>query len=536
MCVKRSAALLCTTSIVAALAATTSGTATAQPGPEERRRDAIAQADRSIAADRGAVAAGRDEAFAVRDVVLDDDGSAHVRYDRAYRGLPVLGGDVVVHHDSAGRLRGVSRTQAAALGVGTRPAVAATRATDIARRSAPGTVAGSATPRLVVHARTAEPRLAYEVLVTGTTPAGDPSELEVVVDALDGRVLDREQEVQPAKPVKPAPGPSPAPTVSTLVGNALYSGRVSLTGSSDGTAYSLKDATRGGAATYDLKGRTSGSGTLVSDADGVLGTGVRTDPQSAAVDAHYGAARTWDYFAGTHGRKGIRGDGAGAASRVHYGKAYSNAFWSDSCFCMTFGDGDGVRYDPLVSLDIVGHEMSHGVTSRTANLTYSGESGGLNEATSDIFGTMVEFAAGNAADPGDYLLGEEVLLGGGGTRGFRSMYDPSLDGSSPSCYRSGLGALDVHHSSGVANRFFFLLAEGSGSPLGNGAPTCDGSRVSGVGRDAAAKVWYRALTVYMTSSTDYARARTATLQAATDLGGGALHSAVDAAWAAVAVR
>lgn len=106
-------------------------------------------------------------------------------------------------------------------------------------------------------------------------------------------------------------------------------------------------------------------------------------------------AKTWDHFKNTHGRSGIANDGVGAASRVHYGTSFNNAFWMDSCFCMTFGDGDGTTYTPFVSLDITAHEMTHGITSRTANLTCSGESGGLNEATSDIFGTAVEYYAAN---------------------------------------------------------------------------------------------------------------------------------------------
>ncbi len=99
-----------------------------------------------------------------------------------------------------------------------------------------------------------------------------------------------------------------------------------------------------------------------------------------------------------HGRNGIFNDGKGVPSRVHYGTNYVNAFWDGKQ--MTYGDGDGVVAGPLVSIDVAGHEMSHGVTSATANLTYSGESGGLNEATSDIFGTMVEFYSNNAYRPG----------------------------------------------------------------------------------------------------------------------------------------
>jgi Zn-dependent metalloprotease len=185
--------------------------------------------------------------------------------------------------------------------------------------------------------------------------------------------------------------------------------------------------------------------------------------------------------------------------------------------------------------------MSHGVTSKTAALTYSGESGGLNEATSDIFGTLVEFHAANAEDRGDWLIGEKVVRSGLGREALRFMDKPSRDGKSADCWSEKLGDLDVHYSSGVGNHFAYLLAEGSGKKTLNGvgytSPTCDGSTVTGIGRAKLGKIWYRALTVYMTSSTDYADARTATLSAAKDLYGGdsTEQKAVAAAWKAVAV-
>ena len=207
---------------------------------------------------------------------------------------------------------------------------------------------------------------------------------------------------------------------------------------------------------------------------------------------------------------------------------------------MTYGDGDGASYGPLTSLDVAGHEMSHGVTENTANLTYSGESGGLNESTSDIFGTLVEFYAANANDPGDYLIGEEFDL----TNHARLPPDGQavLGRRSADCWSAPVGQLDVHYSSGVGNHFFYLLAEGTGAKTLNGvsynSPTCNGApAVTGIGHDAAAKIWYRALTVYMTSSTDYHGARTATLNAARDLygAGSTQYNAVDAAWAGVNV-
>ena len=145
------------------------------------------------------------------------------------------------------------------------------------------------------------------------------------------------------------------------------------------------------------------------------------------MDAQYGTNETWDYYKLVHGRNGIFGTGQGSFNRVHYGSGYVNAFWDGTK--MTYGDGDGTSYGPLTSLDVAGHEMSHGVTENSANLTYSGESGGLNESTSDIFGTSVEFYAANANDPGDYLIGEEFDLAK--HEGFRRMDKPSADGARP---------------------------------------------------------------------------------------------------------
>lgn len=281
-----------------------------------------------------------------------------------------------------------------------------------------------------------------------------------------------------------------------------------------------------------------GPGSLFTDGDPDFGDGLLTDPASVAVDAQFGAAVTWDYFDVIHSRTGILNDGVGALSCVHYGNNYNDAFWSDSCFCMTYGDGDGVNFNPFPSLDVTGHEMTHGVTSATAKLRYSGESGGLNEATSDIFGAMVEFRANNVEDPPDYDIGERLFKFGGA---IRYMYRPSKDGASPNCYSKTLKALDVHYSSGVANHFFYLLAEGSGSGPhtdATGSPTYDGSPVTGIGRSAAERIWYRALTVHMTSRTGYAGARTATLNAAGDLFGSSStqRNTVADAWKAVNVK
>ncbi len=207
---------------------------------------------------------------------------------------------------------------------------------------------------------------------------------------------------------------------------------------------------------------------------------------------------------------------------------------------MIYGDGVG-NAKPLTELDVAGHEMSHGVTSATGNMVYSREPGGLNEATSDIFGSSVEFAAENAADVGDYLLGEKIDIRGTGAP-LRYMDRPSRDGRSLDYWSSSAGSVDVHYSSGIANHFFYLLSEGSGAKTINGvdydSPTFDGTPVTGITRAKAEQIWYRALTTKFTSSTNYATARTGTLTAAAELYGtdSEEYTAVNTAWAAVNVK
>ncbi|MDP9395903.1 MAG: M4 family metallopeptidase, partial [Actinomycetota bacterium] len=440
-------------------------------------------------------------------------------FDREYAGLPVLGGDLVVHLDRAGRYRSASQAAREVPLASTTPRVTAPRAADLAAAAFPGR-ASISSPRLVVDAQ-AGPALAWETVAEGVRKDGTPSEMHVLVDAATGALRDAWDDVQ---------------TVADDQG--FFVGTVELSTTPTETGFELRDPIRGGNHTTDLGGATSGTGTVFTDADDVWGDGTLADRQTVGVDAQYGVAQTWDYFLATHNRRGIANDGRGAYNRVHYGSAYNNAFWSDSCFCMTYGDGDGTTFNPFAELDVAGHEMTHGITSRTANLRYSGESGGLNEATSDIFGSMVEFHTNNASDIADYLIGEKLRKSGAP---LRYMDKPSRDGVSADCWNRNVKNLDVHHSSGVGNHFFYLLAEGSGAKTINGvaynSPTCNGKVVTGIGRDKAEKIWYRALTVYMTSTTTYSGARAATLYAARDLHGSTSpeYAAVAATWSAVAV-
>ncbi|MFD9433370.1 M4 family metallopeptidase [Streptomyces sp. NPDC060002] len=504
----------------------------AAPGAESvrltpaQRAALIREADAGKAAAAKELGLGAKEALVVRDVVKDADGTLHTRYERTYGGLPVLGGDLVVETAKSGATEGVTKATRAAIKVASlSPTLSAAKAQKQALSLATAAGAERAdtnrAPRKVIWAANGTPVLAYETVVGGLQEDGTPNELHVVTDATTGAKLYEYQGIE------------------TGTGNTMYSGQVTLGTTQSGSTYNLTDGTRGSHKTYNLNRGTSGTGTLFSGSDDVWGTGAASNLETAGADAHYGAALTWDYYKNVHGRSGIKGNGVAAYSRVHYGNAYVNAFWDDSCFCMTYGDGSGNTH-PLTSIDVAGHEMTHGVTSNTAGLNYSGESGGLNEATSDIFGTAVEFYAANSSDVGDYLIGEEIDINGDGSP-LRYMDKPSKDGASKDSWYSGIGSVDVHYSSGPANHFFYLLSEGSGTKTINGvtynSATADGLPVTGIGRDKAEKIWFRALTTKFTTTTKYAAARTGTLAAAGELYGttSTEYKAVQDAWAGVAV-
>ncbi|MEV7113002.1 M4 family metallopeptidase [Streptomyces anulatus] len=491
-----------------------------------QRAELLSEANATKAATAKELGLGSTEKLVVRDVVQDRDGTTHTRYERTLGGLPVLGGDLVVKASAAGATEGVSKAskatsaqlKAVGLTADVAPAAAEKQALGAAKAEGSKAKKASEAPRKVVWLGSGSPQLAYETVVGGLQHDGTPNELHVVTDAASGEKLYEWQ------------------AVHNGTGNTQYNGQVTL-----GTApsYTLTDTTRGNHKTYNLNRGSSGTGTLFSGPDDIWGDGTPQNAETAGADAHYGAAETWDYYKNVHGRSGIRGDGVGAYSRVHYGNNYVNAFWQDSCFCMTYGDGSG-NVKPLTSLDVAAHEMTHGLTSVTAKLVYSGESGGLNEATSDIFAAGVEFYSNTAQDPGDYMVGEKIDINGDGTP-LRYMDKPSKDGASKDAWYSGIGNVDVHYSSGPANHWFYLLSEGSGAKTVNGvnydSPTSDGLPVTGIGRDKALQIWFKALTTKFTSTANYAAARTGTLAVASELYGATSpeYAAVAHAWAGINV-
>ncbi|MFD9336741.1 M4 family metallopeptidase [Streptomyces sp. NPDC060028] len=490
------------------------------------RATLLAEANSTTAQAAKALGLGGGEKLVVRDVVKDADGTTHTTYERTYDGLPVLGGDLTVHAKD-GATKSVTKATNHEIKVADTSATVTPAAADGAAISAANSAgAKDAKPsqgaRKVIWAAEGAPVLAYETIVGGLQHDGTPSALHVITNAKTGAKITEWQAIE------------------TGTGNTMYSGQVTLGSSQSGSNFTLTDAGRGGHKTYDLNGGSSGTGTLFTNTTDVWGSGAASNRATAAADAHYGAQLTWDYYKNVHGRNGLRNDGVAPYSRVHYGNAYVNAFWDDSCFCMTYGDGTSNTH-PLTSIDVAAHEMTHGLTSVTGNMTYSGEPGGLNEATSDIMAAAVEFNANNPSDVGDYLVGEKIDINGDGTP-LRYMDKPSKDNGSKDAWYSGIGSIDVHYSSGPANHVFYLMSEGSGAKVINGvsynSPTSDNLPVTAIGRDAAAKIWFRALTVgYFKSNTNYAAARTATLQAAADLYGAnsVTYNNVANAWAGINV-
>ncbi|WP_406832029.1 M4 family metallopeptidase [Pedococcus sp. KACC 23699] len=506
---------------VAAAVATPLSAASAAPAsaPSQAPSQSMSAAQSGADRDHSALGLSADEKLVVRNSVTDRDGTQHVRYDRTYKGLRVVGGDLVVDKTASGTVRKVrwNGNDGGKVAVSsTSPAVTETSAERSGAKRA-GYAPKKNDGELVVWAGSGSPRLAYDVVTEGVKADQTPSRLHTIVDAKSGAVLTSWDEVVNG------------------TGNSMYSGTVTLNTIQSGSSWLLKDSL--GNYTTDLNGATTGTGTQFTDADNVWGNGATSSRQTAGVDAEYGAEKTFAYYKNVLGRNGIFNNGVGARSRVHYGNAYNNAFWDGTQ--MTYGDGAG-NTKPLTSIDVAAHEMSHGVTENTAGLAYTGDAGGLNEATSDIFGTAVEFYANSAADPGDYLIGEKININGNGTP-LRYMDKPSKDGASKDCWSSTLGSLDPHYSSGPLNHWFYLASEGSGAKTVNGvaynSPTCDGSTVTGGGRSNIEKVWYRTLSTKLTSNSTYLNAREGAIASAIELygAGSATCAAVEQAFTAIAV-
>ncbi|MER6030150.1 M4 family metallopeptidase [Streptomyces sp. NPDC001851] len=539
---------------------------------------AVVEAARTAAfAHASATGVSKGDELHAQDVMLDPEGARHVRFVRTHDGMPVLGGDLVVHLDHQLAYAGVTR----AAGQAVKPATTRAKLTadQAAAKAAQAAKGEAGTAQLVVDARGGSAALAYQVTVTDQDGSNT-----VVVDAVTGKVRsntpDSDEFLSPklleslrqhGETADPATGIGSAtgaagllgsgvsgaasyPSAAKGTGKTLFVGSVGLTTTQTSRGhYQLKDPSRYGTETRDAKGSTTekfGSGAKFTGTTNVWGNGTTSNRASAAADAQYGITKTLDFYKATFGRKGIANNSKAAQGMVHWGKKVANAFWDPTCNCMLYGDGDGQMFKkPLVVLDVTGHELTHGVVDATAKLepTYVdpdgnqfGEPGALNESLADIFGSNVEFYANNAKDTPDYLIGEKLGLA---QKFLRRLDHPSLDKLEGTIdyWKPNVHDTEVHAGSGVSSHAYYLLAEGSGKKTINGvtydSPTYNHATVKGIGRTKATAIFYRALTRYMVSTTDFHDARVATLKAAKDLYGAnsTEYKTVDKAWAAVNV-
>lgn len=491
---------------------------------------------------------GLDEnhSFQLQSLEQDKLGQTHVRFHQLYHGIRIWGGDVITHTQVNQKELPLTSALKRDIRVDIDPklSIADTLAIvkkDVATRA---DFVTKPTTELVIYPETVKsviPRkalvaenrlnaedfisevkgyqLAYYVHTELETP-GDTRHTDYLINAHTGAIIEKWDSLLTAN--------------SIGSGKSQYSGTVSLNTNSVASGFELRDLTRpvnGGNQVYNLDHSTSGTGAIYTDLDNSWGDGInfKEDPepttsangQTAAVDAAYGIQATWDMYKNVFGRNGINGLGAPTYARVHYDNAYDNAFYSDRCMCITYGDG--TKLQTFTSLDVAAHEFSHGVCMTSAGLIYNKESGGLNEANSDIMGAMAEFYARGANGKGSVIpdtggtwtQGEQITTPAYPLK-MRFLYKPSKDGKSADAWSPTLQNLDVHYSSGPMNRAFYFLSQGA-TTSGETSSSYLPQGMKGIGNDKAAKIWFRALTTYMTSSTDYLGARIANIQAVRDL-------------------
>lgn len=337
--------------------------------------------------------------FNVKSVEFDDLNMAHTKVRQTVAGIPVWEGEVIIHLKADGSLASVTDDLKDRLIVNTEPGFSAKEAIEIAGNMYDGAAELTEAPiaELWIFRGKARDHLTYRVEMPRLDGTEHTSIPIVFVDAQTGEKVFEYDNLQTA----------------TGSGSSLYSGTVSIETYLNGSTYYMEDIGRK-IGTFDNRNTTDTTNRF-TDTDNTWDG----SSQRAGVDAHYGAAKTFDYYKNVHGRTGIDGSGGPGyytsadgvtkliSSKIHYGSNYNNAFWNGSY--MTYGDGDGTTFSPLVTLDICGHEMTHGVTERTANLTYSGESGALNESMSDVFGAMVErYARGGTVTSDTWKIGRQT--------------------------------------------------------------------------------------------------------------------------------
>ena len=426
------------------------------------------------------------EDFEAIDTFKDGRGETHVRLQERLRGLPVIGAEYIVHSDASGKVKGMNGRFSPDRDLPRNASVDGWAALTKAAAQA-GIVNGAwqdmkATLLYVVNDK-GDTHLAWRASVAYKNASGDQLD-RVYADATTGNLVMLDAQYKRVRNRQ----------------------------------------------TYTLNNGTTLPGTLV-----LTETGGSTSDSTLQL-AHNYAGSTYDYYKNVHNRDSYNNAGATIKSSVHFSTNYNNAYWNGSQ--MVYGDGDGTQFGPLSkALDVDAHELTHAVTETSANLVYQNESGALNEATSDIMASAVEAYNDGAVSTDTWKVGEDITTPATAGDALRYMNDPAAGGDYdyyPTRYTGTADYGGVHSNSGIANLAFYLMVKGGSHPRGKTSTVVTALNATATTSiDMGAKIWYRALTVYMTSSTNFSAARTATAQAATDLYGAAAAASVNLAWDAV---
>lgn len=493
--------------VLATSAVATAAPAAAAPPAQLSPDDPATLAAQSVAAEvanrPSYLQASAGETF-VQGSVVSSGGLQYVPYQRHFGALPVVGGDFVVVTNSAGQT--VYNSVAMSHPIGTlsvTPSLSKDAAVAVASKQLTSVSAIEGT-QLVVNALGEAPRLAWESTVDGVGADGY-SRLTVDVDALTGAVLHTQEHVLKGSGTAAWNGPSP----------------VTLATTSSGGTFRMTDP-----ATTNLSCQDAANNTTFSGPDDLWGNGNATSRETGCVDALFAAQTEVKMLSQWLGRNAM--DGTGGAWPIRVGLNDQNAFYDGNQVQI----GKNTAGQWIGSLDVLGHEMGHGVDDHTPG----GISGsGTQEFVADTFGAATEWFANEPTsfDGPDFLVGEKVNLVGSGP--IRNMSNPSAVGD-PNCYSSSIPGSEVHAAAGPGDHWFYLLAMGT-NPT-NGQPTsttCNSTTITGIGIQNAIKIMYNAMLMKTTGSS-YLKYRLWTLQAAKNLFSTCNEfNVVKAAWNAVSV-
>ncbi len=451
----------------------------------------------------------------------DSNGTVHYRYQQLFRGIPVWGEHVVVAESKGGSLLSLFGRAVGNLANDistTTPAISDNRALQIAKTLSLGSSQASIelqnlSNQIMIYVD--ESDVAHLVYVTSffadksaagagagilssaRNPVSQPIRPFFIINARTGSVLKHWDGLTTAD-IGTGPGGNSKTGQYTWGSGGRY-GYLDVAQSGSTCTMNNTDVK-----SVNLNGSTGSSTTAYSFTCPNNTYKAINGAYSPINDAHYFGGVIQDMYTAYTGGKALTFQ---LIMRVHYGSQYENAFWNGSS--MSFGDGKTTFY-PLVSVDVAGHEVSHGYTEQHSNLTYSGQSGGMNEAYSEMGGEATEYYWKGS---NDFLVGPEIFKGSGS---LRYMANPPQDGASIDNAANYTSSMDVHYSSGVYNKAFYNLATTSGWNTPN-----------------AFKIFARANSLYWTPSSTFNSGACGVETAATDLGLSA--AAVTAAFTSVGV-